>query len=85
MIFRSTFPFISPSSTNAVLEFSTRGRETETRSSETSLDEVDGNNPLFKVSNSLVTRDREDLISFVATRPLTRELRESRRETWRTP
>lgn len=74
MIFRSTFPFISPSSTNAVLEFR-RGEETETRSSETSSDEVDGNNPLFKVSNSLVTRDREDLISFVASRPLTRGLR----------
>jgi len=33
-----------------------------TRSSETSSDEVDDNNPLFEVYNSLVTRDRGDLI-----------------------
>lgn len=33
------------------------GERVGTRSGETSSDEVDGNNPLFKVPNSLVTRE----------------------------
>lgn len=65
MIFRSTFPFISPFIDYTVLELRGVGvleGEAGTRSSETSSDEVDDNNPLFKVHNSLVTRDRGDLI-----------------------
>lgn len=65
MIFRSTFPFISPFIDYTILEFRRAGvleGEAGTRSSETSSDEVDDNNPLFKVHNSLVTRDRGDMI-----------------------
>lgn len=65
MIFRSTFPFISPFIDYIILEF--RGVDVlegkaGTRSSKISSDEVDDNNPLFKVHNNLVTRDRGDLI-----------------------